>query len=44
MACHLFGAMPLPEPMVKYCQLDPSEHISIKFHLKFKTFHSRKLI
>ena len=23
MACHLFGAKPLPEPMLTYCQLDP---------------------
>ena len=23
MACHLFGAMPLFEPMLDYCQLDP---------------------
>ena len=23
MACRLFGAKPLPEPMLEYCQLDP---------------------
>ena len=36
MACRLFDAKPLSEPMLPYCQLDPKEHISIKFHLKFK--------
>ena len=25
MACRLFGAKPLPEPMQAYCQLDPYE-------------------
>ena len=25
MACRLFGAKPLPEPMLTYCQLDPQE-------------------
>ena len=42
MACHLFGAKPLSEPMLPYCQLDPKEHISVKLYLKFKSFHSRK--
>ena len=42
MACRLFGAKPLSEPMLSYCQLDPKEYISVKFYLKFKTFHSRK--
>ena len=42
MACRLFGAKPLSEPMLPYYQLDPKEHISVKFHLKFKSFHSRK--
>ena len=40
MACHMFGAKPLSEPMLPYCQLDPKEHISVKFPLKFKSFHS----
>ena len=26
------------DPMLTYCQLDPKEHISIKFYLKFKNF------
>ena len=28
MACRLFRAKPLPEPMLVYCQLDPWEHVS----------------
>ena len=31
MACRLFGAKPLPEPMLPYCQLDPWEQSSVKF-------------
>ena len=31
MACRLFGAKPLPEPMLLYCQSYPKEHISVKF-------------
>ena len=27
MACHLFGAKPLPGPMLNYCLLDPKEQI-----------------
>ena len=30
-ACCLFGARPLPEPMIPYCQLDPQEQIPVKF-------------
>ena len=44
MACRLDGAKPLSEPMLTYCQWDPKEHISRKFYLKFKCFHSRKCI
>ena len=44
MACRLDSAKPLSEPMPTYCQLEPKEHISIKFYLKFKYFHSRKCI
>ena len=44
MACGLDGAQPLSEPMLTYCQLDPKQHISMKFYLKFKYFHSRKCI
>ena len=39
MACCLFGAKPLPKPILTYCQLDPNE-----IYLKFKSFHSRKCI
>ena len=31
MACRLFGAKPLLEPMLAYCQLDSWELISVKF-------------
>ena len=44
MACRLFGDNPLSEPIMVYCQLKPKEHISMKFYLKFKGFHSRKCI
>ena len=32
MACRLFAAKPLPEPMLAYCQLDSCEQISVKLH------------
>ena len=38
MACRLFGAKPLSRPMLPYCQLDPKEHISVIFYVKFKVF------
>ena len=44
MACHLNSAKPLSKPMLKYCQLDPKENITMKFNLKLKYFHSRKCI
>ena len=44
MSCHLFGAKPLPEPMLTYCQLDSWEQISVKFESEFHHFHSRKCI
>ena len=31
MACRLFGAKPLPEPKLTYCQLEPKEQTSMKF-------------
>ena len=31
MACSLFGAKPISEPMLDYCKLDFCEHISMKF-------------
>ena len=36
--------MPLSEPMLTRCQLDPEEHILINCHLKFKTCYSWKCI
>ena len=44
MACRLFGAKSLPEPMLAYCQLDSREQISMKFESEFYQFHSRKCI
>ena len=44
MACRLFGAKPLPEPMLVYCQLDSWEQISVKFESEFYHFRSRKCI
>ena len=42
MACRLFGAKPLFEIVLPFCQLDPKEHISMKFYWTFKSFYSRK--
>ena len=44
LACRLFGAKPLPEPMLKYCQLNHQERISMTFYLKFQSFHSMTCI
>ena len=44
MACCLFGAKPLPEPMLAYCQLDSWEQIAVKIEWEFYHFHSRKFI
>ena len=44
MACRLFGAKPLPEPMLAYCKLHPWEQISVKIETEFYQFHSRKCI
>ena len=41
MACRLACAKPLSEPMLSYCQIDPKEHISVKFYSKFNSFYSR---
>ena len=38
MACRLFGAKPLFEPMLVYCYLGSWEHSSAKFQSKFKLF------
>ena len=44
MACHLFSAKPLSEPVLGYYQLDLWEQTSAKFLSKYKIFHSRKCI
>ena len=44
MAWRLFGAKPLSEPMMAYCQLDPRKHTSLKYYLRIKNFHSGKCI
>ena len=44
MACRLFGAKPLSEPMLAYCQLDSWEQFSVKFESEFYHFHSRKCL
>ena len=38
MACGLFGAKPLFDPMLVYCQLDHWEQISVTFLSKYKIF------
>ena len=35
MACRLYGAMPLSEPMLEYCLLVPWEQTSVKSSAKF---------
>ena len=44
MACRLFGAKPLPEPMLPYCLLNSWEQTPVKFKSEFYNFHSRKFI
>ena len=44
MACRLFGAKPLPQPMLAFCQSDSWEQISQKFESEFCHFQSRKCI
>ena len=43
MACRLFGAKPLSEPILPYCQLDHEEHISVKFYLKNQNFSFKEM-
>ena len=38
MACRLFGAKTLSEPVLCYCQLDPKEQPSVKFNQNTKLF------
>ena len=44
MAWRLFGAKPLHEPVLAYCQLHSWEQISMKFESEFCNFHQRKRI
>ena len=39
MACRLFGAKPLSEPKLNYCQTESQEQLSVKSYLKFKKMH-----
>ena len=43
MACRLFGAKPLPEPLLAYCQLDSWKQISLEFESEFYHFNSEKV-
>ena len=38
MACRLFGAKPLPELMLTYCQLDIKNQTSMKFEWNMQNF------
>ena len=44
MAWRLFGAKPLPEPMLAYCQLVYWEQIAVKIESEFYHFHPRQRI
>ena len=39
MGYRMFSDNPLSEPIVVYCQLEAEENMSMKFYLKFKSFH-----
>ena len=43
MACRLYGAKPLPERILAYCQFDSWEQISVEFKSEFYHFHLRHL-
>ena len=43
MTFRLFGAKPLPEPMLDYCQLDSSKQISKKFESEFSIISFKKM-
>ena len=43
MACRLFGAEPLPEPVLACCQFDSWEQNSMKFEWEFFNFHCFKM-
>ena len=43
MVCRLFGAKPLPEPILTSCQLDPKEQTAVKFDRNTKfSIHKNK--
>ena len=44
MAQHRSRLNPLSQLMSDYCQLDPCEHISVKFSSKYNKFHARKWV
>ena len=39
-ACRLFGAKPLPEPMLLICQSGPWEQVSVKLEFECYPFHT----
>ena len=44
MPCNLYGTIPLPEPMLTYCQMDPYEQTSVKFKREKQEISSEKFI
>ena len=44
MACRLFGAKPLPEPMLAYCWLDSWEQISNRDSIIFIQEHAFEIV
>ena len=44
MAWHLFGAKPLPEPVLTCCRLDPVEINCMEIWMKYTSYLSRKCI
>ena len=44
MAWHLYGAKPLPEPMLTYHQVTYCEQASVKFESKYENFDWKKFI
>ena len=43
MACRLFGAKPLPEPMLAYCQLGSWEQFLVKIWIGILSFSCKKM-
>ena len=44
MACPLYGAKPLSEPMLGGCQLYISEQMLVKSESKYNNSHTRKYV